>query len=134
MRRLALAIGLAVLAASCGDGARPPTSPTGFPTVGIDLTLALAADVPTFKVDGRLELIWRFADDPVGGRDLGVVVLPADRRRETLEIDVPVRPGQLVAREETFTPSAPFLCGSTDFFDPREMAAATLVLELCQPG
>lgn len=123
---------MVLVSAGCSDfGPPPPTGPRGVPSVGLELTLELDDGLPTFKVDGRVRLIWEFADQPVGGRDLGIVVLPAGERRATIEIDVPTRPGRLVGREETVNPRLPFLCGSTDVFDPRGTDAATLTLDLC---
>lgn len=133
----AAAVGLvaaAALLAACDRIVGPPTSPVGFASVPLVLTAELAPDVPTFKVDGRLRLVWEFADQPVGGSDLGTAVLPAGQRRATFDLRVPARAGHLVVREETFTPQAPFLCGSTGFVDPRETETALVILDLCQPG
>lgn len=127
-----LGIPALVLVWGCSDsGPRPPVGPRGFPSVGLELTLELEDDLPTFKVDGRVRLIWEFADQPLGGGEIGVVVLPAGERRATVGIDVPTRPGRLIGREETVDPRLPFLCGSTDVFDPRGTDAARLTLDLC---
>lgn len=122
-----------LLAVGCNRDYGSPSGPRGVPTARLDLTLELADPLPTFKVDGRLRLVWEYAARPVGGRDLGIVVLPADERRVSVEIDVPIDPGRLVAREETLTPLVPFLCGSTGIIDPRETGMATVVLDLCLP-
>lgn len=123
---------LALLVVACdGDWGRSPTGPGRQATVPLELTLELHPDQPTFKVDGRLELVWEYAGQPVGGRDLGMAVLPADERREVVEIHVPAGSGRIVATEVTFSPTVPYLCGATRFLNSRETRSVTLTLELC---
>lgn len=134
MRRVLATLLVAAGAALACDGASDSLVDTdGAPRTPFRLTVVLGEEVPTFKVEGRLRLVWESASIPVGGVDLGVVALPAGEREATFDTRVPFWTGVATLREETFTPAAPFLCGTTDVVDPRETPEGTATLALCQP-
>lgn len=130
---LAAVVGLAAGSAACSRSADSLVDVERSPRLPLSVTVALAPEAPTFKVDGRLRLVWESASLPVAGTDLGVEVLPAGTREATFDLEVPFFRGILRLREETLDPGLPFLCGSTDAIDPRETSAATATIALCVP-
>ena len=64
---------------------------------------------------------------------IGVVVLPAGASSATAAVRFPTQPGRLRLREITFSPGAPFLCGSSGLVDPRVDRAIRVGVRLCFP-
>lgn len=123
---------LLVAAAACGGDGGDATPFEPGPSVVVAVTVELANDVPTFKVDGRLGLSIERLPPFAGAISLADVTLPAGEREATAGIGMPLVAGRLVVRERTFSPVAPFLCGEAAV-DPRVDVAVRVRLDLCFP-
>lgn len=122
-----------VLAACGGDTGRSPTDPLEGAVTEVEVTATLAPEVPTFKVDGELRVTFTLGAPFLGESQVGVLILRAGERMAMRSIVVPQQTGFFTLREVTFTPAAPFLCGSSPSLDPRFEKIVTVILTLCQP-
>lgn len=131
---IARALALAVpILAGCGEGSvSNPLGPSSSEAARTLVELELAEDLPTFKVDGVIRLSYRLGDPFVGETIVGTIVLPAGRRTVADTLGLPPFAGRLVARERTFSPAVPFLCGEAGVGTPGT-APVDLVLRLCFP-
>lgn len=122
-----------VTLAGCGD---EEETVTGFDDSGqftVEVTVRLDPPREPFKVDGRLEARYELAPPFAGETPAGVIVLPAGEASTTTSLRLPGQPGRLHLRESTFSPEAPFLCGSSGALDPRVDRDVEIGVRLCIP-
>lgn len=129
----AVLIEFAAVAASCADEPDSITALSRQERDPVQLTVILRDQLPTFKVDGRLQIDYQFAPLLSDGDALGEFVLPSGARQATFIVALPRAAGQLVIVERTFSPFAPFLCGRLGMTFPRPADEVTVFLDMCQP-
>ncbi len=129
------AVAAAMLAtiAACGDDEAAVVGLNGTGQVTVEVTVRLDPPREPFKVDGRLEARYDLAPPFAGETPVGLIVLPAGEASVTAPLRLPGQEGRISLREITFSPGAPFLCGSSDPLDPRVRRVVEIGVRLCIP-